>query len=117
MVVLASCCISFSCVIGIACTCPDQLTHMAYFVNLIAFMESSENKLCSLVSTLMFSDILLSTSALPWARQSEPPEALAGHNSVVSLLSFVSQQSLPVVVNLSVGVGSISLMSSDVPKL
>ena len=98
--------------------CHDQVTQMAYFVNLIAFMETSNNRLRSLVSTLLFSDRLLSTSALPWVMQSKPSQALIRHNGVVSLLNFRPEHSFPVVVNFSVvSVGSITLMSSDVPIL
>ena len=61
-------------------------------------MESSHSRLRSLVSTLLFSDRLLSTSALPWVMQSKRHEHY-----------------FPVVVNFSVGVGSIFSMSSDVP--
>ena len=51
------------------------------------------------------------------ARQSKPSQALAGRNNMVSLLSYALEHSLPVVVNFSVGVRSISLMSGDVPIL
>ena len=54
-------------------------------------MESSDSKLRSLMSTLLFSNRLLSTSALPWVKQSKSSQALVGHNSVVSMLSFTSQ--------------------------
>ena len=43
-------------VIGIVCACPGPVTLMAYFINLFAFMESSDCRLCSLVSTLQFSE-------------------------------------------------------------
>ena len=72
--------------------CHDQFTLMASFVNLIAFMESSDSRLCSLVSTLLVSDRLLSTSGLSWVRQSKLSQALVGHNSVVRLLSFASRK-------------------------
>ena len=51
------------------------------------------------------------------ARQSKASQALAGCNSMVSILSFASEHSLSVVVNFSVGVRSISLMSGDIPIL
>ena len=42
-------------VIGSLCACPYSVTLMASFVNLIAFMESSDCKHRSLVSTMLFS--------------------------------------------------------------
>ena len=71
--------------------CSDQVTQMAYFVNLIVFMESSDCRHRSLVNTMLFSDRLLSTSALPWVRQSKPSQALVGDHSVMILLSFESR--------------------------
>ena len=68
--------------------CPGQVTQMVYFVNL---MESSHSRLHSLVSTMLLSDRLLSTSALPWVRPSKPSQDLVGHDSVVSLLRFASR--------------------------
>ena len=44
----------FSCVISIVCACHDQVTLMPSFSNLIAFMESSDSRLRSLVSTFCY---------------------------------------------------------------
>ena len=71
------------------CACPDQVTQMSSFGNLTSFMESSDSRLRSLVSTLLFSNRLLSTSALPWVRQSK--------SSLVYIC--VSKLSFQVVVN------------------
>ena len=40
----------------VLCACPVPVTQMASFVNLIAFMESSDSSVRLLVSTLLFSD-------------------------------------------------------------
>ena len=51
------------------------------------------------------------------ARQSKPSQALAGRHSMVSLLSFASKTLFASSSQLLVGVGSISLKSSNVPIL
>ena len=65
----------------------DPITLIGSFVNLIAFMESSDNRLCSLVSTLLFTDSFQLLHCFGLCRV----QVLVGHNSVLSLLSFASR--------------------------
>ena len=64
------------------CACPDPVTLVTYFVNLIAFMKSSRQQ-TSLTSEYL---AVLRPTTLTFCIH-----ALVGHNSVMTLLSFASR--------------------------
>ena len=67
---------------------------LRWYISLIwlhLWNHHSDCRLRSLVSTLLFSDRPLSTSALQWVKQSKPSQALVWNNSVVILLSLASR--------------------------